>query len=199
MLENRETMMQLFPELFAAHRGARRSRTIRSCCCSTLAGVCARTACDGEPTVAVLTPGIYNSAYFEHSFLADQMGVELVEGQDLVVDGRHVYDAHDAGAASRSTCSTGASTTTILDPLTFQPDSMLGVPGIMDVYRAGDITIANAPGAGIADDKAIYTYMPEIIEFYTGRKADPAERADLALRQAGRACTTCSSTSTSWW
>ncbi len=124
----------------------------------------------GVPTVAVLTPGIYNSAYFEHAFLADQMGVELVEGSDLrVVDGR---------VAMRTT--KGYRTIDVLyrrvdddflDPLTFRPDSTLGVAGIMDVYRAGNITIANAPGTGIADDKAIYSYMPEIVEFYTGRKA----------------------------
>jgi len=120
--------------------------------------------------VAVLTPGIYNSAYFEHAFLADQMGVELVEGSDLrVVDGR---------VAMRTTKGYRAIDVLyrrvdddFLDPLTFRPDSTLGVAGIMDVYRAGNITIANAPGTGIADDKAIYSYMPEIIEFYTGRKA----------------------------
>ncbi len=122
------------------------------------------------PTVAVLTPGIYNSAYFEHAFLADQMGVELVEGSDLrVVDGR---------VAMRTTQGYRAIDVlyrrvddAFLDPLTFRPDSTLGVAGIMDVYRAGNITIANAPGTGIADDKAIYSYMPEIVEFYTGRKA----------------------------
>ena len=119
--------------------------------------------------VAVLTPGIHNSAYYEHSFLADQMGVELVEGHDLrVVDGR---------IAMRTT--RGYTPIDVLyrrvdddylDPLTFKPESMLGVPGIFDVYRAGGITIANAPGTGVADDKAIYSYMPEIVEFYTGEK-----------------------------
>jgi len=117
----------------------------------------------------VLTPGIFNSAYFEHAFLADQMGAELVEGKDLrVVDGR---------VAMRTT--TGYKAIDVvyrrvddeyLDPLTFNPNSILGVAGIMDVYRAGGITIANAPGTGIADDKAIYSYMPEIVEFYTGEK-----------------------------
>ncbi len=122
------------------------------------------------PTVAVLTPGIYNSAYFEHAFLAEQMGVPLVEASDLrILDGR---------VAMRTT--KGYRTIDVLyrrvdddflDPLIFRPDSTLGVAGIMDVYRAGNITIANAPGTGIADDKAIYSYMPEIVEFYTGRKA----------------------------
>ena len=118
--------------------------------------------------MAVLTPGIHNSAYFEHAFLADQMGVELVEGHDLrVVDGR---------VAMRTT--QGYEPIDVLyrrvdddflDPLNFRPDSMLGVAGIFDVYRAGGITIANAPGTGISDDKAIYSYMPEIVEFYTGQ------------------------------
>ncbi len=131
---------------------------------------CAPPKCNGTPTVAVLTPGIHNSAYFEHSFLADQMGAELVEGHDLrVVDGR---------VAMRTT--QGYTPIDVLyrrvdddflDPLNFRPDSMLGVPGIWDVYRAGGITIANAPGTGIADDKALYSYMPDIIEFYTGEKA----------------------------
>jgi uncharacterized circularly permuted ATP-grasp superfamily protein len=117
----------------------------------------------------VLTPGIYNSAYFEHAFLADQMGAELVEGSDLrVLDGR---------IAMRTTC--GFQPIDVLyrrvddeylDPLTFNPSSVLGVSGLMDIYRAGGITIANAPGTGIADDKAIYSYMPEIIAFYTGEK-----------------------------
>jgi uncharacterized circularly permuted ATP-grasp superfamily protein len=131
---------------------------------------CAPADCsEGKPTVAVLTPGIYNSAYFEHAFLADQMGVELVEGHDLrVVDGR---------VAMRTT--RGYKPIDVLyrrvdddflDPLNFNPESALGVPGIMDVYRAGRITIANAPGTGIADDKAIYSYMPEIVEFYTGER-----------------------------
>ncbi|KAB2920388.1 MAG: circularly permuted type 2 ATP-grasp protein [Hyphomicrobiaceae bacterium] len=166
MLENREAMMHMFPELFSRNRVAAVEdypENLRI----TLESV-APEGLDREPVVVVLTPGIYNSAYFEHSFLADQMGVELVEGQDLVVmDGalqmkttqglkqvdvvyRRIDDAY-------------------LDPLVFQKDSVLGVPGIFDVYRAGRLTIVNAPGAGIADDKSIYTYMPDIVEFYTGR------------------------------
>ncbi len=168
MLENRETMMQLFPELFQNVK-VRPVENYPHLLRQSLASV-APPGTKGVPTVAVLTPGIYNSAYFEHAFLADQMGVELVEGSDLrVVDGR---------VAMRTT--QGYRTVDVLyrrvddaflDPLTFRPDSTLGVAGIMDVYRAGNITIANAPGTGIADDKAIYSYMPEIVEFYTGRKA----------------------------
>ncbi|MEY8840680.1 circularly permuted type 2 ATP-grasp protein [Cribrihabitans sp. XS_ASV171] len=167
MLENRETMLQMFPELFSQNRvqpvqnypvDLRRSLA-----------ACAPGCAGSDPVVAVLTPGIYNSAYFEHAFLADQMGVELVEGHDLrVVDGR---------VAMRTTQGYKAIDTLyrrvdddFLDPLNFNPESALGVPGIMDVYRAGAITIANAPGTGIADDKAIYSYMPEIVEFYTGER-----------------------------
>ena len=168
MLENRETMLQMFPELFSQIKVQPVSDYSKNLRRSHAA--CAPRNCDGKPTVAVLTPGIHNSAYFEHSFLADQMGVELVEGHDLqVVDGR---------IAMRTT--QGYQVIDVLyrrvdddflDPLNFNPSSMLGVPGIMDVYRAGNITIANAPGTGIADDKAIYSYMPDIIEFYTGEKA----------------------------
>ena len=168
MLENRETMLQMFPELFSKIkvRGVqdypqRLMRSLRAC---------APPANQGKPVVAVLTPGIHNSAYFEHSFLADNMAAELVEGHDLrVVDGR---------IAMRTT--RGYKPVDViyrrvdddfLDPLNFNQDSMLGVPGIFDVYRAGGVTIANAPGTGIADDKAIYSYMPDIVEFYTGEKA----------------------------
>ncbi|MEJ6403572.1 circularly permuted type 2 ATP-grasp protein [Yoonia sp. 2307UL14-13] len=168
MLENRETMLQMFPELFSQVKVQPVSDYPKNLRRSLAAS--APQGCHGKPTVAVLTPGIHNSAYFEHSFLADQMGVELVEGQDLrVVDGR---------IAMRTT--QGYQNIDViyrrvddefLDPLNFKPESMLGVPGIMDVYRAGNITIANAPGTGIADDKAIYSYMPEIVEFYTGEKA----------------------------
>jgi len=168
MLENRETMLQMFPELFSRNN-VRPVSNYPDALHRSLAA-CAPPACDGDPVVAVLTPGIYNSAYYEHSFLADKMGVELVEGSDLrIVDGR---------VAMRTT--RGYTPIDVLyrridddylDPLNFNPDSMLGVPGILDVYRAGGITIANAPGTGIADDKAIYSYMPEIVEFYTGEKA----------------------------
>ena len=168
MLENRETMLHMFPELFSQNRVRKVSNYPTHLRRSLQAS--APKKCDGKPTVAVLTPGIHNSAYFEHSFLADQMGVELVEGHDLrVVDGR---------IAMRTT--RGFKTVDViyrrvdddfLDPLIFNPASMLGVPGIMDVYRSGGITIANAPGTGIADDKAIYSYMPDIVEFYTGERA----------------------------
>ncbi len=167
MLENRETMLHMFPELFAQIPVREVSSYPADLNRSLMA--CAPPACNGKPVVAILTPGIHNSAYFEHSFLADQMGAELVEGHDLrVIDGK---------IAMRTT--RGYTPIDVLyrrvdddylDPLNFKPESMLGVPGIFDVYRAGGITIANAPGTGIADDKALYSYMPEIIEFYTGAK-----------------------------
>lgn len=169
MLENRETMQQMFPELFTRLKVRPVSsypQQLRRSLCE-----CVPPAFSGsKPVVAVLTPGIHNSAYFEHAFLAEQMGAELVEAHDLrIVDGR---------VAMRTT--QGQLPIDVLyrrvddeylDPLNFNPDSMLGVPGIMDVYRSGGITLANAPGTGIADDKALYSYMPDIIEFYTGEKA----------------------------
>jgi uncharacterized circularly permuted ATP-grasp superfamily protein len=167
MLENRETMMAMFPELFTRVK-VRPVQDYPRRLAKSLAA-CAPACAGATPTVAVLTPGIYNSAYFEHAFLADQMGAELVEGSDLrVVDGR---------VAMRTT--RGYEPVDVLyrrvdddflDPLSFNPTSVLGVPGIMDIYRAGGITIANAPGTGIADDKAIYSFMPDIVEFYTGEK-----------------------------
>jgi uncharacterized circularly permuted ATP-grasp superfamily protein len=168
MLENRETMMQLFPELFQKIRVCpveNYPQLLRQ----SLAEV-APSGAGSEPTIAVLTPGSYNSAYFEHAFLADQMGVQLVEGQDLRVVNGHIAMRTTEGYKQIDVLYRRVDDA-FLDPLTFQPDSVLGVAGIMDIYRAGNITIANAPGTGIADDKAIYSYMPEIVEFYTGRKA----------------------------
>jgi len=167
MLENRETMMAMFPELFARIPVQQVSDYPRRLAKSLAA--CAPEAATDKPVVAVLTPGIYNSAYFEHAFLADQMGAELVEGGDLrVVDGL-VQMRTTAGYRPIDVIYRRVDDE-FLDPLTFNPDSVLGVPGIFDVYRAGRITIANAPGTGIADDKAIYSFMPEIVEFYTGEK-----------------------------
>jgi uncharacterized circularly permuted ATP-grasp superfamily protein len=167
MLEDRETMMQLFPELFRRIK-VRPVENYPQLLRQSLAATKPDSAPD-NPTVAVLTPGSYNSAYFEHAFLADQMGVQLVEGHDLrVVDG-HVAMRTTQGYKQIDVLYRRVDDA-FLDPLTYRRDSTLGVPGIMDVYRAGNVTIANAPGTGIADDKAIYSFMPEIIEFYTGRK-----------------------------
>jgi uncharacterized circularly permuted ATP-grasp superfamily protein len=166
MLENRETMMHMFPDLFAQNRVAP-VETYPENLLKTLESV-APQGLDGDPVIAVLTPGLFNSAYFEHSFLADQMGVELVEGHDLVV-----IDGALHMKTTEGLCQVDVLYRRIdddfLDPLTFDATSLLGVPGVFDVYRAGKVTIVNAPGAGIADDKAIYSYIPEIIEFYMGR------------------------------
>ncbi len=166
MLENRETMMHMFPDLFSRNRVApveRYPEDLRT----TLESV-APAHLDREPTIAVLTPGQHNSAYFEHTFLADRMGVELVEGQDLIVVGDRLMMKTTQGLRQVDVVYRRIDDA-FLDPLAFRPDSVLGVPGLFDLYRAGRVTIVNAPGAGIADDKAIYSYVPEIIEFYTGR------------------------------
>ena len=168
MLAEREEMLFLFPDLFAKHRVARFEHypeLLRQSLVSV-----APPQCDGEPTCVVLTPGIYNSAFFEHAFLADEMGVQLVTGDDLFVQDGWLY-MRTTRSPVRVDVVYRRIDDDFLDPLTFRPDSLLGVPGVMDVYRAGGITLANAPGAGIADDKAVYSYMPEIIQFYTGEKA----------------------------
>ena len=168
MLENRETMLQMFPELFSKNRVQRVSNYPQMLRQSLEASAPAQ--CEGKPVIAVLTPGIYNSAYFEHAFLADQMGAELVESQDLRIRDGRVCMRTTQGYTAIDVLYRRVDDD-YLDPLNFKPESMLGVAGIMDIYRAGGITIANAPGAGIADDKAIYSYMPDIVRFYTGEKA----------------------------
>jgi uncharacterized circularly permuted ATP-grasp superfamily protein len=166
MLENRETMMHMFPNLFTENRVAP-VETYPDNLRKTLESV-APGNLDCAPVIAVLTPGLYNSAYFEHAFLADQMGVELVEAPDLIVlDGR--LNMKTTQGPTPIDVLYRRVDDAFLDPLVFNPDSVLGVPGLFDVYRAGNVTIVNAPGAGIADDKAIYSYIPEIIEFYMGR------------------------------
>ena len=167
MLENRETMLQMFPELFTKIRVRPVSDYPKMLRRSLSA--CAPPACNGRPVVAVLTPGIHNSAYYEHAFLADQMGAELVEGRDLRVVGGRIAMRTTLGYTPIDVLYRRVDDD-YLDPLNFRPDSFLGVPGILDIYRSGGITIANAPGTGIADDKAIYSYMPDIVQFYTGEK-----------------------------
>lgn len=165
MLENRETMMHMFPDLFSQNRVAP-VETYPDHLLKTLESV-APSGLDREPVIAVLTPGIHNSAYFEHSFLADQMGVELVEGQDLVV-GDGVLSMKTTRGLRQVDVLYRRIDDDFLDPLVFRADSMLGVPGLFDAYRQGRVTIVNAPGAGIADDKAIYCYIPDIVQFYMG-------------------------------
>jgi uncharacterized circularly permuted ATP-grasp superfamily protein len=163
MLENREIMMRLFPDLFARHRVAP-VENYPDALLAALRSVAPDTAA-GEPSVALLTPGIYNSAYYEHSFLADKLGIELVEGRDLIVKNEQVFMRTTEGL-KRVDVMYRRLDDDFLDPLTFRPDSLLGVPGLMSAYMAGNITLANAVGTGIADDKAVYSYMPEIVRFY---------------------------------
>ncbi len=167
MLENREIMMRMFPDLFRENRiepVEKYPEILRR----TLASV-APEKCNGDPTVVLLTPGHFNSAYYEHSFLADLMGIELVEGQDLFVDGEYVWMRTTEGPKKVDVIYRRIDDA-FIDPLCFRPDSMLGVPGLMDVYRSGGVTICSAPGAGVADDKAVYTFVPDMIRFYLGEE-----------------------------
>ncbi len=166
MLENRKMTMRLFPELFSMHRVAPVAH-YPDLLLETLRAVA--PAGVNEPAVVVLTPGMYNSAYFEHAFLAQQMGVELVEGQDLFVKDGFVYMRTTQGPRRVDVVYRRVDDD-FLDPKAFRPDSTLGCAGLLDVYRAGNITLCNAIGTGIADDKSIYPYVPKMIEFYLGEK-----------------------------
>jgi uncharacterized circularly permuted ATP-grasp superfamily protein len=166
MLENRKMMMRLFPELFSQHRVAPVAH-YPDLLLETLRAVA--PAAVNDPTVVVLTPGMYNSAYFEHAFLAQQMGVELVEGQDLFVKDNFVYMRTTQGP-KRVDVIYRRVDDDFLDPLAFRPDSTLGCAGLLSVYRAGNVTLSNAIGTGVADDKSIYPYVPKMIEFYLGEK-----------------------------
>jgi len=185
MLENREATMRLFPDLYARHRIAPVSHYPEELL-DTLRSV-APANCEGEPAIVLLTPGANNSAYYEHSFLADEMGIELVEGADLVVIDNVAYMRTTEGPR-RVDVIYRRIDDDYVDPLTFLPDSLLGTPGLFNAYRAGNLTLANAVGAGIADDKAIYPFVPEMIRFYLGEEPILAnvptyrcsEAADLA-------------------
>ena len=159
--------MRLFPELFSRHRVAP-VENYPDELLATLKSVAPKTA-SADPTVVLLTPGIYNSAYYEHSFLADKLGIELVEGRDVVVKDQVVYMRTTEGL-KRIDVIYRRIDDDFLDPLSFRPDSALGVPGLMAVYQAGNLTLANAVGTGIADDKAVYSYMPEIVKFFLGEE-----------------------------
>jgi uncharacterized circularly permuted ATP-grasp superfamily protein len=164
VLENRNVMKRTFPQVFASSR----IRPVDDYP-SRLRGMLEYLTPAGveSPRVVVLTPGIYNSAYFEHSFLARQMGVELVEGRDLVVFDGFVWMRTTKGF-ERVDVIYRRVDDDFLDPTTFRPDSMLGVPGLMEVYTAGRVALANAPGTGIADDKVVYAYVPKIVRYYLG-------------------------------
>src|SRR6202171_5294823 len=164
MLENRKMMMRLFPELFA-------NQTIRPVdhYPDLLLETLRRVAHVEHPTIVLLTPGHYNSAYFEHAFLAQQMGIELVEGADLFVLNNTVFMRTTQGPQKVDVIYRRIDDD-FLDPLAFRPDSMLGVPGLLDAYRAGRVTLANAIGTGVADDKSMYPYVPEMIRYYLGEE-----------------------------
>jgi uncharacterized circularly permuted ATP-grasp superfamily protein len=166
MLENRKMMMRLFPELFSMHRVAPVAH-YPDLLLDTLRASAPTSSAD--PTVVVLTPGMYNSAYFEHAFLAQQMGVELVEGQDLVVKDNFVYMRTTRGL-QRVDVIYRRVDDDFLDPQVFRPTSTLGCAGLMQAYRAGNVAICNAVGTGIADDKSVYPYVPEMIRFYLGEE-----------------------------
>jgi uncharacterized circularly permuted ATP-grasp superfamily protein len=182
MLENREAMLRLCPELFRQFRVAavdsypdRLLQTMKSV---------APQGTGSNPVCVVLTPGHFNSAYYEHSFLADSMGVELVEAADLVVDDDIVWMRTIAGRVKVDVIYRRIDDD-YLDPLVFRPDSMLGVPGLIAAYAAGNVALLNAPGNGIADDKAIYSYMPEIVRYYTGAEAKLPNVQTFRCREAG--------------
>ncbi len=190
VLENRAAMMKILPAAFRAqrvrpvdHYGRALLRALRNV---------APPAAGDNPTVVVLTPGVYNSAYFEHAFLARQMGVELVEGRDLVVDD-HVVSMRTTAGLQRVDVIYRRIDDAFLDPVVFRSDSTLGVPGLMAASRAGTVSIANAVGNGVGDDKAVYPFVPELIEYYLGEKAilpnadtyllwDPDQRAHVLDR-----------------
>ncbi|MEO0486821.1 MAG: circularly permuted type 2 ATP-grasp protein [Pseudomonadota bacterium] len=167
MLETREVMMQMFPQLFSDGK-VRAVEDYPDVLAEAMAAL-APPRCDGPPTLAILTPGYFNSAYYEHSFLADRMGIELVEGQDLYCEDGHVWMRTIRGP-ERVDVIYRRIDDAFLDPLAFNPDSALGVPGLMEVYRTGGVTLVNAPGTGVADDKAIYIYVPEMIRYYLGEE-----------------------------
>jgi len=166
VLENRAIMKRTFPQVF----GQLRIRPV-DVYPGKLLETLQHVSPTMSPTVVVLTPGVHNSAYFEHSFLAQQMGVELVEGRDLVVrdDGR--VHMRTTRGFQRVDVIYRRIDDTFLDPDVFRADSMLGVPGLMEVYKNGRVALANAPGTGVADDKVVYAYVPKMIEYYLGEKA----------------------------
>lgn len=166
LLEDRRMMMRLFPDLFAKYAVAPVEH-YPDMLLDNLRSVAPRGVSD--PTVVVLTPGAYNSAYFEHSFLAQQMGVELVEGRDMFVEDEVLYMRTTQGPKKVDVIYRRVDDD-FLDPEVFRPDSYLGVPGLLSVYRAGNVTLCNAIGTGVADDKSIYPYVPDMVRFYLGEE-----------------------------
>jgi uncharacterized circularly permuted ATP-grasp superfamily protein len=164
MLANRQVMKKVLPGLFGSynvrpidHYGQELLSTLRTLAPPSVP----------DPTIVLLTPGVFNSAYYEHTFLARQMGIELVEGRDLLVHDNIVYMRTTAGLRRVDVIYRRVDDD-FLDPMAFRPDSILGVPGLFNAYRAGNVAMANAIGTGIADDKALYAYVPAIIKYYLG-------------------------------
>jgi uncharacterized circularly permuted ATP-grasp superfamily protein len=168
VLENRDLMKRTFPRVFEGLR-VRPVATYPGKLLETLEAIAPPRA-NGEPTVVLLTPGMYNSAYFEHSFLAQQLGIQLVEGRDLAVQDNIVYMRTTRGLR-RVDVIYRRIDDDFLDPQAFRSDSLLGVPGIMEAYRAGNVALANAPGNGVADDKVVYAYVPDMIRYYLSEDA----------------------------
>jgi uncharacterized circularly permuted ATP-grasp superfamily protein len=167
MLDNREAMMRLFPELFMRHRVAP-VENYPDALLAALRSVAPKAA-PSDAVVVLLTPGRFNSAFYEHSFLADKLGIELVEASDLFIKDDVVYMRTTEGPR-RVDVIYRRIDDEFLDPLVFRPDSVLGVPGLMSAYQAGNVTLCNAVGTGVADDKAVYSYMPAIVRFFTGEE-----------------------------
>ena len=162
MLENREVTKRIFPDLLASSN-VRMINNYPLLLHDNLVSLATRQT--ENPTVVLLTPGVFNSAYFEHTFLARQMGIQLVEGRDLLVDNQKVYMKTTAGLQQVDVIYRRVDDE-FLDPLVFRPDSALGVPGLMSAYRKGNVAIVNALGNGVADDKAVYAYVPDMIKYY---------------------------------
>lgn len=167
VMANRQILKRTFPQVFAA-AGIRPVEDYPAHLLQTMHDVLPPRS--SSKSCALLTPGIYNSAYYEHSYLAQQTGVELVEGNDLVVEDGMVYKRTTKGLKPVDVIYRRVGED-FLDPTVFRPDSLLGVPGIMDAYRRGNVTLMNAPGTGVADDKVVYAYVPEIIKYYLGQEA----------------------------
>lgn len=164
MLVNRQMSKRVFPQLFE-HYNVRPIEQYGQALLATLKALAPHTS---DPTIVLLTPGSYNSAYFEHTYLARQMGIHLVEGRDLLTHNNMVWMRTTAGL-QRVDVIYRRIDDDFVDPLTFRPDTMLGVPGLMHAYRAGNVAVANAIGTGIADDKALYAYVPAMIKYYSGQ------------------------------
>jgi uncharacterized circularly permuted ATP-grasp superfamily protein len=167
VLENRNLLSRVFPEFLGAYP-IRPIKDYPTLLLETLRFMAPRRG--QNPVVVVLSPGIHNSAYFEHSFLAREMGVPLVEGRDLLVEGNHLFMRRTHGKRQVDVIYRRIDDD-FLDPLAFRRDGMLGVPGLINVYREGNVALANAPGAGVADDKSVYAYMPKLIKYYLGEEA----------------------------